>query len=293
MKKYFITSDIHSYFTILMKTLKRKGFDINNQDHIFVLVGDLFDRGNESLELYNWVKSLPRERRILIRGNHEILFRDMVNRGYALSHDYHNMTIDTLYQLNEWNDKEEIRNYYISLVGVDFDSPEYKQKENYLNDNRLKCFQSQITKEVVEWLASDEWVNYWETNNYIFVHGFLPLQQHINFDKSLACGYFVKDSPDTYREDWRNATQTEWEDSTWFNWREDYQLVKDGLNQTGKYVVVGHWHTSDLYKFLNGTHKFIYDCPIYKSKKYKIIGLDACTAGSNKVNILVLNEEEL
>lgn len=140
---------------------------------------------------------------------------------------------------------------------------------------------------------SDEWVNYWETPQYIFTHGFIPLKQHINFDKSLAYGYFVKEGPDEYREDWRNATETEWEDSTWFNWRSNYSLVKKGINKTGKYIVVGHWHTSDLYKYLNGTKKEIYDCPIYKSKRYKIIGLDACTAGSNKVNILVLNENEL
>ena len=292
-KKYFICSDVHSFFTILKKALKKKGFDINNQDHIFVLVGDLFDRGPESLELYNWVRALPRERRILIRGNHEYLFRDMIKRGYAESHDYHNMTIDSLYQLNKWNDKEEVQNFYKSLMFLKFDSPEYKQKENYLSDGRQKCFQSKITKEIIDWFASDEWVNYWETPRYIFTHGFIPLRQHINFEKSLQYGYYIKDGDDEYRDDWRNATNTEWEDATWFNWKENYQLVKNGLNRTGKYIVVGHWHTSDLYKFLDGTIKQVYDCPIYKSNTYKLIGLDACTAGSGKVNIMVLDREEL
>jgi len=293
MKTYFICSDVHSFYSVLMKALKRKKFDVDNPDHIFVLVGDLFDRGKESLELYNWVKSLPKERRILIRGNHELLFRDMVKRGYAESHDHHNMTIDTLYQLNKWDDLEETHNYYKKLVLLTFDSPEYKQAENYLKDGRFNCFHSDITREVVKWFASDEWVNYWETDNYIFTHGFIPLKQHIDMEKSLQYGYYVKNGKDEYRPDWRNATETEWEDSTWFNWRENYQLVKDGLNKTDKYIVVGHWYTSDLYKFLNGTHKSTYDCPIYKSKKYKIIGLDACTAGSNKINILVLKESEL
>ena len=283
MKKYFICSDTHSYFSILMKTLKRKGFDINNQDHIFVLIGDLFDRGSESLELYNWVRALPKERRILIRGNHEILFKELVKRGSAESHDYHNMTIDTLYQLNKWNDAKELSSYYIdSNKPID----EFYERRNNL-------FKSDITKEVIDWFASDEWINYWETPNYIFVHGFIPLRHHINIDKSLALGYYVKDGPDTFREDWRNVTQQEWEDSTWFNWRENFQLVKKGINQTGKYIVVGHWHTSDLYWYLNGNKKNLFDCPIYKSKRYKLIGLDACTAGSGKMNILVLNEDEL
>lgn len=283
MKKYFITSDTHSYYSILMHTLNKKGFDINNQDHIFVLVGDLFDRGDESLELYNWVKSLPKERRILIRGNHEYLFRDMVNRGYAESHDMHNGTVDTLYQLNKWDDITESKKYYTN--------PDLKIE--HLWNKRKALFHSIISHEVRDWMMGDEWANYWETPQYIFTHGFIPLKQHINFDKSLAYGYFVKEGPDEYREDWRNATETEWEDSTWFNWRSNYSLVKKGINKTGKYIVVGHWHTSDLYKYLNGTKKEIYDCPIYKSKRYKIIGLDACTAGSNKVNILVLNENEL
>ena len=276
-----------------MKTLKRKGFDINNQDHIFVLVGDLFDRGDESLALYNWVKSLPRDRRILIRGNHEQLFIDMVKRGYAENHDYSNMTIDTLYQLNKWNDPEETQNYYKHLLLLRTNSPEWEAKQDYLYNNRKRCFHTDITKEVVNWINSDEWINYWETDKYIFVHGFLPLRQYIDFNKSYEVGYYIYNKRPEYREDWRNATEQEWQDSTWFNWRKNYDLVKTSLNQTGKYIVVGHWHTSDLYRFLNGTYKLTYDCPIYKSKKYKLIGLDACTAGSGKINILVLNEDEL
>ena len=41
MKKYFITSDPHSYYTVLMKALKKKGFDINNEEHVIVICGDL------------------------------------------------------------------------------------------------------------------------------------------------------------------------------------------------------------------------------------------------------------
>ena len=283
MKKYFITSDTHSYYSILMDTLNKKGFDINNQDHIFVLVGDLFDRGDESLELYNWVKSLPKERRILIRGNHEYLFRDMVNRGYAESHDMHNKTVDTLYQLNKWDDIAESKKYYTN--------PDLRIE--HLWNKRKALFHSSISHEVRDWMMGDEWINYWETPNYIFTHGFIPLKQFIDLDASLRLGYTIKRGLPEYRDDWRNATETEWEDSTWFNWRANYSIVKKGVNQTGKYIVVGHWHTSDLYKYLNGTKKDIYDCPIYKSKRYKIIGLDACTAGSNKINILVLDENEL
>ena len=55
MKKYFITSDIHGFFTPFMKELNRKGFDIEKKDHILVICGDIFDRGNEPLVIYNFL----------------------------------------------------------------------------------------------------------------------------------------------------------------------------------------------------------------------------------------------
>ena len=67
MKKYFIVSDTHSFYTPLKESLDKVGFDINTPDHIFILCGDLFDRGSESLEIYEFVKSIPKERRILIK----------------------------------------------------------------------------------------------------------------------------------------------------------------------------------------------------------------------------------
>jgi len=67
MKKYFVASDIHS-FTPCIKELNKTGFDLNNEEHILIICGDLFDRGSESLKLYEFIKSLPKERRILIRG---------------------------------------------------------------------------------------------------------------------------------------------------------------------------------------------------------------------------------
>lgn len=68
MKKYFVASDIHSFYTPFVKELNKTSFDLNNEEHILIICGDLFDRGSESLKLYEFIKSLPKERRILIRG---------------------------------------------------------------------------------------------------------------------------------------------------------------------------------------------------------------------------------
>ena len=66
MKTYFFVSDTHSFYTPLMTALHNKGFDEHNQDHILVVLGDIFDRGYETLEVYKFLKSLPQERCILI-----------------------------------------------------------------------------------------------------------------------------------------------------------------------------------------------------------------------------------
>ena len=92
--KCFISSDIHSFFDEWQTALLKSGFDIHNPEHVIVVLGDIFDRGTQPLQVYYFLKALPKERRILIRGNHEILLKELVERGYAESHDYHNGTND-------------------------------------------------------------------------------------------------------------------------------------------------------------------------------------------------------
>ena len=58
MKKYFVVADVHSFYKIMLDTLNVKGFDVNNNEHYLILCGDLFDRGDESKQLYEYVKSL-------------------------------------------------------------------------------------------------------------------------------------------------------------------------------------------------------------------------------------------
>ena len=60
MKKYFVASDIHNFYTPFIKELNKTGFDLNNEEHLLIICGDLFDRGSESLKLYEFIKSLPK-----------------------------------------------------------------------------------------------------------------------------------------------------------------------------------------------------------------------------------------
>ena len=43
MKEYFVITDVHSFYSIMMDELIKKGFDINNKDHILISCGDNFN----------------------------------------------------------------------------------------------------------------------------------------------------------------------------------------------------------------------------------------------------------
>ena len=256
-KTYFVTSDIHSYFTLFYNELKKQGFNEKNKNHILIICGDLFDRGNEPQEIINFILSLPKERCILIRGNHEDLFLDMVKRNYPLVSDISNRTFDTLEHL---------------CGKVKYDN--LKASENKLNESRIY--------EVI-----DRMVDYAEIGDYIFVHGWIPTNR--TYDYTTHREIFE------YNPDWRNAHYKDWCNARWLNGMKMNLL---GINEPGKTIVCGHWHasygnvrkkydnktTSEYYflEFNSGLDAFkIYENP-------GIIALDACTAFTDRVNILKL-----
>lgn len=111
-------------------------------------------------------------------------------------------------------------------------------------------------------------VNYFETEGYIFCH-------------SWVVG----------GENWRQASQNKWNKVMWLN---PLDLAMKGLNKTGKTIIAGHWHCSTGWAMEAGIPEFGYgSCfePYYY--KDELIMIDACTAYTHKVNILVLEDEFL
>ena len=92
--KLFVVSDIHSFYKPLIKALDEAGFDRNNEDHWLISCGDCFDRGPDSVELLHYLMSL--DRKILIKGNHDLLLEDLCKRGFPYSHDKSNGTVRTV-----------------------------------------------------------------------------------------------------------------------------------------------------------------------------------------------------
>lgn len=253
MKKYFVVSDIHSFYTELKKELYKKGFRVNNKEHILILCGDAFDRSSEAVKMYKFLKKLNNQNRLIyIRGNHEDLLFDCVrelkeNDGVASSHHYHNRTVDTVVQ--------------------------------FMNENLLE--------EVLEFIDKNT-VDYYETKNYIFVHGWIPYIEPKNKNKF--------DFLPRYNTNWREASKEEWEKARWANGME---LSNLNILEPNKIIVCGHWHcswgnhllNSNIEEFPKDSKKIKESFKPYVNKG--IIAIDACTAWTHKVNVLVINEEDL
>lgn len=147
MPKLFVCSDIHSAYTPWMKALNEAGFDENNPEHKIVVCGDLLDRMDETKEVYEFtLDMITKDKLIYIMGNHELLMREMLDRGFSLWHDKHNGTAKTYYQL--------LDAYADKVDGV-------KGPNN-------------IVKELLQPLY-EYMVNYFQTKRYVFCHGFLPV----------------------------------------------------------------------------------------------------------------------
>lgn len=224
-RKFFVVSDIHSFYDELMVALTNQNFDKNNPDHILCVCGDLFDRGDETKQLFEFVKELNTQGRLIyIRGNHEDLLFDCVNElanGYTpSSHHFHNGTVKTICQFcgeNEWIIYDlEWRNKIVEIMAP-----------------------------VLEFIAKYS-VNYADIGDYVLVHGWWPsydvvddyhtAEQHLWMDarwengmnmwrnpacripnKTIICGHFHcswgwshlrqerKEWPQMNRKDWQKS----------------------------------------------------------------------------------------
>lgn len=173
MPKFFVTSDIHSYFTELNTALNDAGFDEHNEDHYLVVCGDCFDRGPESSKVFKYLSGLPRK--VLVRGNHESLLLDCCVRGYPMSHDRSNGTARTIMDMGYGDNFEDWSNHT------------FKKVKPFI----------------------DGMVNYFETKNYIFVHSWIPvinkdgLPAHYTRGRSFG---FNPDWRNASQEEWDEAT---------------------------------------------------------------------------------------
>jgi serine/threonine protein phosphatase 1 len=252
--KLFVVSDVHSFLGPLKTALNNAGFDPNNQEHYLVSCGDLFDRGPNSEELLYYIMSL--DRKILVKGNHDLLLDDCCIREFPYSHDFSNGTFRTISDIGGAGE------------GYSFD----------------KCCERTWNKTAA---YRDLLVNYFETENYIFVHSWIPLTCLDTLPK-----HYIKNRRFDYNSDWRNANSDDWEQAMWGN---PFALAEMGFNQTGKTIVFGHWHCSTGWSKIHNLSEFGEDAvwKPYVDDEHNFIGIDACTAHTGLVNVLVIEDNFL
>ena len=252
--KLFCISDVHSFLTPLKEALDSSGFDPENEDHWLISCGDLFDRGPDSKELLHYIMLL--ERKILIKGNHDLLLEECCMREFPYSYDISNGTAQTIKDIGG------------TAEGYQFD--ECCQR----TWNITAAYRASL-------------VNYLETENYIFCHSWVPLRYLDDLPK-----HYIKNRKFEYDPDWRNADTSAWEQAMWGN---PFELAAEGLNKTDKTIVFGHWHCSAGWARDEGRSEFGEDAKwdIYKNLDQNIISIDTCTAYTGIVAVLVIEDNFL
>jgi len=256
--KYFVVSDIHSHSRQLKYALSMKGYDKDNPNHTLIVLGDIFDRGPDPVGVYEFLTSIPKSRRILIRGNHEDIYESLLHEIPNWT-DFANGTVGTFCKIAGF----DLKKFIGGGSGIHYE---------YWDEILDKVKKSKITK----FIQSKEWRNFYEVGGYIFVHGFIPTNSDFG---SLS-----------YLDNWREtANEDEWMNARWtYAYRYINTDVYKPERDNNKTLVVGHVNCSDVRQFLERTNEVDYD--IYYGDHF--ISIDACTVVSKKVNVLVLETKE-
>ena len=164
--KIFVVSDIHDHYDLLMESLNRNGFDINNEDHRLIVCGDAFYSGPQPGELFVFLRELSEKGRLIfIYGNHDIELLD-------------NLRVKRF-------TRPANRRCAALIV-------RYLTQKTELSDDELvsECENLGFTRflsEIPMW--------YYENENYVFTHGFIPTEKKA----------YRPDWRDATEREWRTA----------------------------------------------------------------------------------------
>ena len=263
-KKIFAISDIHGCYLEMIEALNQNGFDENNSDHLLITLGDMFDRGSQSLEIYKYLKRLSDNgKAIVLRGNHDSMLIDYLDGTSISPFNYiHNGTNETL--ANFLHRTAPFESW--CLIERNIEDPTNKDFADWLEIARKQI--NEEYPELLNWLKERPY--YYETENYIFTHG----------------------SIDTKVEDWHKPhcylyNLRDWEALTW----DDGSFFGKEITNTEKTIVIGHYSTRALRRIYNipaNDEKEQFN--ILKRKDGRIIALDGTTNYSRQVNVLVIED---
>lgn len=250
--KSFVVSDIHDHYNLLIDALNCNGFDKNNEEHRLIVCGDAFYSGPEPGELFVFLRELnEKDRLIFIYGNHDIeLLDNLQNKSFK---------------------RKANRTCFEQIV-------KYLTGEKDLTDDELvlKCDEVGITA-----FLSSVPVWYYETDNYVFTHAFIPT---------------VKRS---YTADWRCSTEEKWRAAC----RSDAMLLsmRYSVCEPEKKIICGHYSAARCYLMKNATesdwkNKIYKDVSAVPPEGFKtffgetFIALDQSVKKTGFINCIVIDE---
>lgn len=248
-KRIFAVSDVHGHCSLMKKALDEAGFEPENDQHLLIFCGDLFDRGRENREVYDFFRKL--NNKVLIRGNHDDRLLNIIKNRRASFYDRYNGAENTLKEFFG-------ENCLVPIVEdelFELKLPKYGKMASNLRRMILSM------------------IDYYETEHYIFVHGWLPT---VTGEKgeTLLC------------PDWRAADEAMWTRARTTEWL-NFWGVNDMIPE--KTIVCGHRPTRLAAKV--DLSRSSADTSIYFGER--MIALDAGTVRSGRVNILVIEDELL
>lgn len=267
-KKLFAISDIHGYYKEMIECLNKSGYDENNDNHLLIVVGDIFDRGTESLSIYKYLKKLTDENKAIVtRGNHDTMLTDYLSGKSVSPFNYiHNGTNETLAEF-----LHQTAPFETWCIFRNNNNPCYEDFVEFITSARKEI--NGEYPELLEWLSNLPF--YYETKNYIFTHG--------GIDVTVKDWHKPRYYPiNTYK-------YIKWDALTW----DDGSFFGKEITNTDKKVVIGHFGTEQLRKMYpnlttkdNGNE---YDI-LYRDDG-RIIALDTTTILSKKINVLVIEDD--
>ncbi len=256
---YYVAADIHGFYSEFEQALENAGYFDDNSPHKLIICGDLFDRGGEANLLQSFICDLlSKDQVILIRGNHEDLAGELFD-SFSMHHDVYsvgrhhisNGTFDTFIQLSDMT-LNDVTAYPERMIKRVAHSP-------YFTRIIPSC------------------IDYFETKNYIFVHGWIPCRIS-DYGHSL------------YDPEWRKVSNAEWHEARWTN---GMLASWHGAVEPNKTIVCGHFHTSFGHCRADNTPEFGEGADFSPYVGDGIIAINACTAYSKRVNVLKISDEEL
>lgn len=249
---YFVFSDPHGNYEALITAITEMGYDAANPQHQLIGCGDYFGRAARSnsdcVDIWRYLTSPHHANKpICIRGNHESIIIDAIERRHLTETDIYNGEHNT----------------FASFLGR---YPNQVKRDYYLQFDAAKVM---MNIGFYDWLKSLPW--YFETEHYIFTHGFVPLQ------------WFGKKWKLSDLGDW------EWNTASWAKTPDYIWTLDQTHTKIDKTVVFGHWRAKELNERFAGKWEEV-DCDIYVDKERKLIGLDTTTALSHKVGCIILED---